>query len=69
MNLNSLGQYHALFGEKAGQYKVCLYLHAPDGLRPENYDLWLKTVLECYSSLPIHYERLPDTKPRFFIFS
>lgn len=48
--------------------KVCLYLHAPETLAPENYDNWVQTVLECYTK-PISYKQLPtSTKPRFLPF-
>lgn len=60
--------YNISFGEKSGKHKICLYLHAPDGLTREHYDLWVKTVLECYTPLSINYERLPDSKPRFLSF-
>jgi tetratricopeptide (TPR) repeat protein len=52
-----------------GKNKVCLYMHAPDGLHEEQYDRWVQTVLECYTR-PIGYQRLPNkSKPRFMTFS
>jgi len=56
------------YGAYFGKGKVCLYLYTPKNLAPEHYDLWVKTVLECYGS-PINYTHLPPSrKPRFVAF-
>ena len=61
------------YGESFGKDKVCVYLHAPDYLAEENYDIWVQTVLESYST-PVHYEHLKPSekyksKPRFMAFT
>jgi hypothetical protein len=57
------------YGHSFGKNKVCLYLHAPEGLKRENYDAWLKTVIEIYAGRPIGYTHLtPSRKPRFLTF-
>lgn len=50
--------------------KVCFYTSAPDNLTPENYDQWLKTVLEAYTNKPIEFRQLPNpkNKPRIGLF-
>ncbi|CEG55544.1 FAD-dependent monooxygenase [Legionella fallonii] len=73
VKLRALGwkefKFPRCYGREFGKDKVCLYLHAPDGLAKENYDNWVQTVLECYTK-PIRYEHLPPSpKPRFLSFT
>ncbi len=77
LQLRQLGwqefKYPRLYMANFGKNKVCLYLHAPEGLAPENADLWLKSVLACYAQ-DIAYEHLPPSKkyrhkPRFGTFT
>ena len=65
--------YGVSFGKKGESDKACLYFHAPEGLLPRDYDLWVNTVIECYTA-PIHFEHYPpprkfDSKPRFLAFN
>ncbi|KTC93473.1 FAD-dependent oxidoreductase [Legionella cincinnatiensis] len=43
-------QFPRLYGFTFGKDKVCLYLHAPENLTKENYDKWVQTVFDCYTS-------------------
>jgi hypothetical protein len=72
IKLRALGwkefKFPRCYGANFGKDKVCLYLHAPEQLSVDDYDSWVQTVLECYTS-PIHYEHLPPSpKPRFMAF-
>lgn len=72
IKLRALGwqefKFPRCYGMEFGKDKVCLYLHAPDGLAKENYDSWVQTVLGCYAD-SISYKHLPSsTKPRFLSF-
>lgn len=64
--------YCTSFGKRTDHHKACLYLHAPDGLRSENYNEWVRTVIESYAP-SIHFEHYPasrkyPSKPRFMSF-
>lgn len=56
-----------------GKNKVCLYLQIPNHLSEENYDEWVKTVLNCYipSATYTHLAKSKkyDAKPRFNAFT
>lgn len=61
------------YGMPFAKEKVGLYIHTPDNLPSEHYDLWVQTVLETYTT-PIRYEHLPQSKkygykPRFGTFT
>lgn len=58
-------------GVPFGNNKACVYVHAPENLKKEQYGEWVQTVLECYVK-PINYEQLPaspKSKPRFLPFT
>ena len=64
--------YCSSFGKRTNYHKACLYLHAPAGLRNEDYDEWVRTVIESYAP-SIHFEHYPaprkySSKPRFMSF-
>jgi len=61
-------KFPRIYGVEFGKDKVCVYLHAPDGLAKEKHDEWVQTALECYTQ-PISYKKLDHpTKPRFMAF-
>ena len=62
-------KFPRIYGMEFGKDKVCVYLHAPDGLVQEKYDEWVQTALKCYTP-SIRYEKLDlSKKPRFMAFS
>lgn len=69
IKLRALGwkefKFPRIKGIEFGKNKVCLYIHAPDGLAKENFDNWVQTVLECYTK-PISYQKLDSSSNQQF---
>ena len=75
IKLRALGwrelKYPRIYGRQFGKEKVCVYLHEPENLSKDQYEQWVQTALETYTS-PIHFAQLPASphpKPRFMAFT
>lgn len=52
-----------VYGMNFDKGKVCIYSECPDGLTPEDYELWINTVIEAVTSRSdITFSQLPPSK-------